>query len=43
MEVRKGAMWTDLGKVPLSLRLEGALNRKAFVVRVGRPRGRFQK
>lgn len=41
MEVRKGAVWTDLGKVPSSLRLEGALSRKAYVVRVGRPRGSF--
>ena len=43
MEVRKGAVWTDLDKVPVSLRLEGALSRKAFLVRVGWPRGTFSE
>lgn len=31
-KVRKGAMRMDLGKVPVSLRLESALSRKTFVV-----------
>lgn len=43
MEVRKGALRTDLGKVPSSLRLESALSRKALVVRVGRPRAAFSE
>lgn len=42
-KVRKGAMRMDVGKVPVSLRLESTLSRKTFVVGIWRPRGSFSE